>query len=189
MANHIHMIPGISIPVYFYNEVQWAKSEKNNAMRTLVGGGAFSMTYLGEKDLEGNEAEDQPYSEYIGKPMIFLGQNLISKTTPEQIQAIAWHEEGHCVLGHIKQEQPLKIIIDPRKEVEANRFAFSKGASKKDLKIGIQKSIQVINETQAVCKGIPVDHKVTKGMHRVVKTLVALSPDYWYRLFAMRKYA
>ena len=121
--------------------------------------------------------------------MIFLGQNLISKTTPEQIQAIARHEEGHCVLGHIKQVEALKIIIDPRKEVAADRFAFSKGATKKNLKIGIQKSIQVINETQAVCKGIPADHKITKGMHLITKMFVALSPDYWYRLFAMRKYA
>ena len=188
-ANHIHMVPGVSVPIYFYTEKFFARLMPAKEKKVMVAGGAFSSIYHGELDFQGKLLEQQPYPDYIGKPMIFLGTELVKRTTPEEIQALAWHEEGHCVLGHIHVDNPDEVIDNVKFEMEADQFALSKGAKKKDLQSGIKKSINVIYDTLIELQGVSNDNIVVKVGKWVINLIVALTPSYRRRLFSMRHYA
>ena len=188
-ANHIHMVLGVSVPIYFYTEKLFARLMPAKEKKAMVASGAFSSIYHGELDFQGKLLEEQPYPDYIGKPMIFLGNELVKRTTPEEIQALAWHEEGHCVLGHIHVDNPDEVIDNVKFEMEADQFALSKGAKKKDLQSGIKKSINVMYDTLIELHGVSNDNIAVKVGRWVTNLIVALTPSYRRRLFSMRHYA
>jgi len=188
-TNHIQMVPDISVPIYFYTEKIFAGLMPTKEKKVMVAGGAFSSIYLGELDFQGKHLEKQPYSDYIGKPMIFLGTELIKKTTPEEIQALAWHEEGHCVLGHIHVDNPDEVIDNVKFEIEADQFALSKGVKRKDLQSGIRKSIDTMYDTLIELQGIRSDHIVVKVGKWVTNLTLTLMPNHRRRFLSMRRYA
>ena len=69
-TNHIQMVPGVSVPIYFYTEKFFARLVLVKEKKAMVAGGAFSSIYYGELDFQGKPLEQQPYPDYIDRKSV-----------------------------------------------------------------------------------------------------------------------
>lgn len=173
---NIAVVKNVDFPIYFYNATIWVNACIDPSLKSVFASGAFSAIYKGEMDLSGVVLQEQPYPQYIGKPMIYLATEFIAQLTTEEIEAIVWHEEGHCINGDITKEL-IGVLNNISLEIAADRHAFSKGASRRTLKTAILKSLGFCIENMMVAKNFQKSCFLTKAAKCISMMLFYLSPS------------